>query len=168
VGCDVVENRPCAESGALVILPQRQYRAVVEGHRLQTRYYRFMYVAGAFLGLLALGSPLPDQPPDDVGEARAFLDVVRRHGASMEGRTVVVIELDACGQNDRRVVDALRGLLVDGRDASLRDRVTAVDASSTPGPGDYHLLDGHMRAAGHGKLARLVAAEMARRAPRTP
>jgi hypothetical protein len=165
---DFTENRPYAESGALAILPEWQYRAVVEEHRLETRYYPFKHVASALLSLRTPGSPPPAPPPDDVGEARAFLDVLLRHRATVEGKTVVVIELNAHNQNDGRFVDALRGLLADDRYASLRDWVTAIDVSGTLGPGDYYLLDGHMRAAGHEKVARLVATEIARRAGRTP
>jgi hypothetical protein len=168
---DFVENEPYIDAGALDILPEWQYRAVVEQHRRGTRYYPFKYAATGLLGIarLALGWRTPaSQPPDNDVQARYFLDVLLRHRATIEGRTVVVIEINSHEHNDGRFVEALRGLLAQPRYASLARWVTAVDVSSALGPGDYYLLDDHMRATGHEKVARLVAAELTRRTAQAP
>ena len=109
---DFVENRPYIERGALDILPEWQYRAVVREHRLGTRYYPFKYTS-SLLSIGGLAAPwrrLPSPQSDNVDEAPYFLDVLLRHRASVEGRTVVVIEINAYNRNDGRFVGALRRL----------------------------------------------------------
>ena len=167
---DFVENRPYIERGTLDVLPEWQYRAVVREHRLVTRYYPLKY-ASSLLSIGGLTAPwrrLPSPQSDNVDEAPYFLDVLLRHRASVEGRTVVVIEINAYNQNDGRFVDALRGLLAEPRYAALAPWVTAIDVSRALGPADYYVLDGHMKAAGHEKVARLVAAELRRRKALNP
>ena len=160
---DLIENRPYIERGALDILPEWQYRAVVREHRLGTRYYPLKY-ASTLLGGLTAPWRRPSSPQsDDVDEAPYFLEVLLRHRASVEGRTVVVIEINAHNQNDGRFVGALQRLLAEPRYAALARWVTTLDLSRALAPGDYYVLDGHMRAAGHEKVARLVAAELERR-----
>jgi hypothetical protein len=168
---DFVENQPYIEAGALDILPEWQYRAVVEQHRRGTQYYPFKYAATGLLDIarLALGWHTPaSQHPDNVVEARYFLDVLLRHRATIEGRTVVVIEINSHDHNDGRFVEALHGLLAEPRYASLAPWVTAIDVSRTLGAGDYYLLDDHMRPTGHEKVAGLVAGELARRTAQGP
>jgi hypothetical protein len=59
-------------------------------------------------------------------------------------------------------------LLAQPRHAALARWVTAIDVSRALGPADYYVLDGHMRASGHEKVARLVAAELERRKALNP
>ncbi len=162
---DFVENKSYVDRGALDILPEWQYQAVVREHRLETRYYPLKYARSLLSadGLAAAWSRLPSAQSDNVDEARYFLDVLLRHRASVEGRAVVVLEINAYNRNDGRFVDALRGLLAEPRYAALARWVTAIDVSHALGPDDYYVLDGHMKAAGHEKVARLVAAELERR-----
>jgi hypothetical protein len=169
---DVAENKTYIEDGALDILPEWQYRAVVEEHRLGTRYYPLKYAVSSVLSIAGLTKPsrgpASQQQSDNIGEARYFLDVLLRHRATVEGRTVVVLEINSYNQNDGRFVDALRGLLAERRYALLAPWVTAIDVSRALGPGDYYLLDGHMKVIGHEKVARLVAAELRRRSAAAP
>ena len=116
-----------------------------------------------------MGPRRPVSPPRDNGtEARYFLDVLLRHRATIEARRVVVIEINFHDHNDGRFVEALRGLLAQPRYASLAPWITAIDVSPTLQPGDYYLLDTHMRATGHEKVAELVAAEVTRRTAAAP
>ncbi len=167
---DIVENRPYVERGTLGILPEWQYRAVVREHGLQTRYYPFKYASSLLsIGrLTALWHRPPSPPSDTADEAPHFLDVLLRHRASIEGRTVVVLAIGGNNDNDRRFIHALRGLLAEPRYAPLTPWVTAIDVSRTLEPDDYYLLDGHMRAAGHEKVARMVADELERRTALSP
>jgi hypothetical protein len=167
---DFVENRPYVDRGALDILPEWQYQAVVREHRLGTRYYPLKH-ASSLLSIRSLAPPWRPPPSpraarDD--EAPYFLDVLLRHRASVEGRTVVVLEINGHNQNDGRFIGALRALLAAPHYAALARWVTAIDLSGALGPDDYYLLDGHMNAAGHEKVARLVAAELERRKTLSP
>ena len=78
-------------------------------------------------------------------------------------KTVVVLEIGAYDQNDRRFIDALRRALAEPRHAALARWLTAIDVSHALEPGDYYVLDGHMKPSGHDKVARLLAAELDRR-----
>ncbi len=167
---DVVENRPYVERGALEILPEWQYRAVVKEHRLETRYYPLKYTS-SLLNIDGLAVPWrkpPSPRADRMEEAPYFLDVLLRHRASVEGRTVVVVEINAHNQNDGTFIGAVRARLAEPRYAALARWVTAIDLSRALGPDDYYLLDGHLNAAGHEKVARLVAEELERRATLGP
>jgi hypothetical protein len=159
---DFVENKPYVEHGMLDILPEWQYQAVVREHGLATRYYPFKY-AISLLTAPWHGRPAPPES-DNVDEAPYFLAVLLRHRASVEGKTVVVLEIGAYGQNDGRFVGALQRLLAEPRYAVLARWVTAIDLSGALAPEDYYALDGHMRPSGHEKVARLVAVELERRA----
>ena len=110
----------------------------------------------------------PSPRADRMEEAPHFLDVLLRHRASVEGRTVVVVEINAHNQNDGPFIGAVRARLAEPRYAALARWVTAIDLSRALGPDDYYLLDGHLNAAGHEKVARLVAAELERRATLGP
>jgi len=162
---DFPENKHYVDDGALNILPESQYRAVVEEHRRWTRYYPFKHVTGLFrMARLAMPErPLTSSPPDVVLEARYFLDVLLRHRAALEGKTVVVLDINAYEEMDGRFIGAVRELLAEPRYALLAPGISAIDVSAALGPGDYYLLDNHMRAAGHEKVAQLVAAELKRR-----
>ena len=168
---DFPENKQYVDNGALAILPEWQYRAVVEEHRRWTRYYPFKHVAALFrMARLAMPERPPASPPRDtvVLEARYFLDVLLRHRAALGGKTVVVLEINAYERMDGRFVAAVRDLLAQARYAPLAPRISAIDVSGALGPADYYLLDNHMRAAGHEKVAQLVAAELKRRMAGAP
>jgi hypothetical protein len=169
---DFLENKPYIDDGALEILPEWQYRAVVEAHRRWTRYYPFKHVIGGILSVAhpviperLLGSP---PPGDVVREARYFLEVLLRHRATLEGKTVVVLEISSYGRMDGRFVAAVRHLLSEPRYSPLAEWVRTLDVASALGPGDYYLLDDHMRASGHEKVAQLLAAELKRGKAGTP
>jgi hypothetical protein len=163
---DFAENKHYVENGALDILPEWQYRAVVEEHRRWTRYYPFKHLTTSLSSIGRPTTSLRASAPwaaDALGEAGYFLDVLLRHRAAVEGRIVVVIEIDAYHENDSRFVASVRELLAERRYASLAPWISAIDVSAALTRGDYYLLDDHMRAIGHAKVARLVAAEVKRR-----
>jgi len=158
---DFVENKPYVDHGALNILPEWQYRAVVREHGLATRYYPLKHAISL---LTAPWHGLPPSPESDQrDEASYFLEVLLRHRARLEGKTIVVTEIGAYDQNDRRFIDALRRSLAEPRHAALARWLTAIDVSHALEPGDYYVLDGHMKPSGHDKVARLLAAELDRR-----
>jgi hypothetical protein len=158
---DFVENKPYVDHGTLDILPEWQYRAVVREHGLATRYYPFKHAVSL---LTAPWHGPPPSPESDQGEeASYFLEVLLRHRARLEGKTVVVLEIGAYDQNDRRFIVALRRSLAEPRHAVLARWLTAIDLSHALEPRDYYVLDGHMKPSGHEKVARLLAAELDRR-----
>lgn len=163
---DFDENTTLANAGRLDILPEARYRALVEEHGRDTRYYPFKFVRNLFsIARLAMPWRKPPPVPSDTNamEARAFLEVLLRHLPLLAGKAVVVLELNEHNRNDAKFVTGLGLLLSEPRFAALRPLVTTVDVSTVLTDADYYLLDDHMRSSGHAKVAKIVEAELKRR-----
>jgi hypothetical protein len=163
---DFDENQYLVDRGRLDILPRERYQALVREHARDTRYYPFKYVRN-LMSIARLAMPWrkpPPVPPDtNLVEARAFLEVLLRHLGLVEGKVVVVLELNEHNHNDGSFVQAVDLLLNEARFAPLRPLVSTVDVSPLLGVSDYYVLDDHMRPSGHAKVARTVADELKRR-----
>jgi|GEM_PF-4352247 len=164
---DFRENRVYVDNGALPILSEREYRAIVDSHVRTTRYYPFEHVrnivrrTGELIFQQRSGEAAVQT---DSAEARYFLETLRRHHHLLQGRRVVVLELNGDSYDDGRFIEALRQRLAEPQYADLARWVTTIDVSVVLGqPADYLPLDGHMRPQGHMKVARLVAQELRRR-----
>lgn len=163
---DYEENQYLASRGRLDILPETKYQALVREHRAETRYYPFKYVRNLFsLARLAMPWRKPPAPPENTNilEARAFLEVLLRHLPLVDGRAVVVLELNEYNRNDAGFVNALGLLINEARFAPLKPIVSTIDVSPLLTAQDYYLLDDHMRPAGHAKVAKAVEEELRRR-----
>lgn len=165
---DARENAAYVNDGALRIVPEAKYDALVDAHRRATRYYPFKHArtllekSGRVLGRLApTHSALAEDT--DAAEARNFLEVLLDHRRLVLGKKVVVLELNGYRRDDGRFIAALRQLLEQPRYAELAPWVTTVDPSERLESNDYFVLDGHMRPQGHAKVARLLAEELGRR-----
>lgn len=164
---DAYENSVYVDDGALRIVPKEKYDALVDAHLRATRYYPFKHARTLLeKGGKVLGRRTPARPgsaPDtDMAEARNFLEVLLRHRELIEGKKIVVLELNGYKRDDGKFIAALGRLLEERRYTELAQRVTAVDPSLRLEPGDYFVLDGHMRPRGHAKVARLLAEELSR------
>ncbi|MCC7048144.1 MAG: hypothetical protein IT562_15635 [Alphaproteobacteria bacterium] len=163
---DFEENQYLVDRGHLDILPEARYRALVDGHARETRYYPFKHLRN-LLSIARLALPwrkAPPPPPDtDATEARYFLDVLSRHQTLLTGKVVVVLELNEHNRNDSRFTAAVARLLDEPRYAALKPVVSTVDVAKALAASDYYLLDDHMRPVGHAKVAKLVEAELKRR-----
>ena len=163
---DFDENTALANAGRLEILPEAKYRALVEEHGRDTRYYPFKLARNLFsIARLAMPWRKPPPLPADTNamEARAFLEVLLRHLPLLEGKAVIVLELNEHNRNDAKFVTGLGLLLSEPRFAALKPLVSTVDVSTVLSDADYYLLDDHMRPSGHAKVATLVEAELKRR-----
>lgn len=163
---DFDENTTLVNAGRLDILPEAKYRTLVDEHGRDTRYYPFKFVRNLF-SIARLAMPWRKSPPvpsdTNAMEARAFLEVLLRHLPLLEGKAVVVLELNEHNRNDAKFVTGLGLLLSEPRFAALKPLVTTVDASTVLTDADYYLLDDHMRPSGHAKVAKLIEAELKRR-----
>ena len=163
---DFDENTALANAGRLDILPEAKYRALVEAHGRDARYYPFKFVRNLVsIARLAMPWRKPPPAPADTNamEARAFLEVLLRHLPLLEGKAVVVLEINEHNRNDPKFVTAVNLLLSEPRFAALKPLVSTVDVSATLTDADYYLLDDHMRPSGHAKVASVIEAELKRR-----
>lgn len=163
---DFDENTYLVNAGRLDILPEAKYRALVDEHGRDTRYYPFKLVRNLFsIARLAMPWRKPPPAPADTNamEARAFLSVLLRHLPLLAGKVVVVLELNEHNRNDVKFTTAVDLLLSEPRFAALKPLVSTVDVSAALTTADYYLLDDHMRPSGHAKVAKLVEDELKRR-----
>ncbi len=161
---DFNENKYLVDHGALQIQAEPRYRAWVDGHVRNTRYYPFKHVRNLFSSALALPwSKAPPRPDTNAAEAGYFLEVLLRYNKLIEGKTVVVIELNENNQNDDRFTQSLTALLDQPRYAGLKRWVAPVDVSKALTAADYYVLDDHMTPTGHAKVAQVVERELERR-----
>ena len=166
---DFDENEYLIDHGRLDIMTEAGYRALVAEHARDTGYYPFKHARNLLSIALpampwSIPPPLPPPPHDtNAVEARYFLDVLLRHPSLIEGKVVVVLELNPYNRNDGRFTGAVAKLLDDPRYAVLRPIVSVVDVSRLLSDSDYYVLDGHMRPAGHAKVAMALEDELRRR-----
>lgn len=85
-------------------------------------------------------------------------------GGRAFGVTARTLELNGYHGDDGRFIQALRQRLAEPRYAELSESVVPLDPSQVLEAADYLVLDGHMSAQGHTKVARLLAEELSRRA----
>jgi hypothetical protein len=163
---DFLENMFLVDKGALEIMPEPKFRSFTEDEAKQRRYYPFKYTVELIEMERASWATL--QPASAVStdgeEARYFLEVLLRHRKLIEGKTVLVIELNSYNRNDGAFLAALADLLNKPAYATLKDSVVPLDLSKALTSADYYVLDDHMTRIGHAKVARLIAAELTRRA----
>jgi len=168
---DYEENDQLARRGALGITAEGRYRALVAEHARETRYYPFKYLRNLF-SIARFAMPWRRTPPPpadtDAEEARAFLDVLLRHRASVEGKAIVVIELNEFNRGEGKFAKALAERLRDPRYADLARWVSVVDVHPLLTAADFYVLDEHMRPSGHAKVAKAIEAELRRRGALAP
>ena len=163
---DFEENIYLVDRGRLDVMSEAKYQALIAEHARDTRYYPFKYVRN----LISIAQPLlpwrkPAAPPPDSNaeEARYFLEVLLKHQALVQGKVVVLLELNDYNRNDDRFTGAVARLLDEPRFAPLKPIVTVVDVSKVLTTADYYVLDDHMRPSGHSRVAKAVEHELTRR-----
>ena len=163
---DIMENKYLVDHGRLDIMPERKYGALVVEHARATRYYPFKHVRDlasiAMRVMPRLTAPVAPSDPN-AEEARYFAEVLLRHADLVEGRPVVLVELNDRNYNDDRFLRAVTALLDQPRYAALKPWISMVDVSKVLTDADYYVLDDHMRPSGHAKVAHLIEAELKRR-----
>lgn len=163
---DFSENRFLVDKGALEITPERQFRAISEDAVKRRRYYPFKHTIELFK--LARESrrarPPASEAITDGERARYFLEVLLRHRKIIEGKMVLVIELNEYNLNDGAFLAAVADLLDKPVYATLKHSVVPLDLSKALTDADYYVLDDHLTRIGQEKVARLIAAELTNRA----
>jgi hypothetical protein len=168
---DFRENKVYVDTGKLPILSEAGYRAIVARHLRTTGYFPFKHIynlaEGVARELVRRARSVARQrkqhgPPQetDMTEARYFLEVLNRHLQLLEGKRVLVLELNGYQgyqRDDGKFISALRRRLRERPYAELARLVAPIDVAPDLKGTDYYRLDGHLRASGDQKVARDLA-----------
>jgi hypothetical protein len=162
---DYGENRALQlHHGRLPIRSRASFEAAVAAYQRGRRYFFGKYTYEILRRIVR-----PAQPSAVVGprrplrEARLFLRVLARSPVlSRRDLRVIVLELSPRERLTPRFAGALRALLArDGWGPPLAD-AQVLDMASVLRPEDFFDLDDHLRESGHERVARAVAAALAR------
>lgn len=151
---DYEENLQSIENNFILpISPRRLYDSIKENIADRNRYYPFKYLAGISKSAILSTLRPNDKVENDTLEARAFLDILVNSNIMYIASRIVVFKIDT-GENNNRFVDALDQLLKEERYSGLNILTVRLDGVLTKE--DYFILDSHINARGHAKLARLL------------
>ena len=164
---DLVENWTFRErGGTLPTLSASEYQDIVDWYREQRGYWPGKYVYRLFAKLSRLEAPEPHvtrvPPLSSLQEAEVFLNVLARGGrTSLEGVRVIVFEAS-------EEIRPPRSFLANVAVVSRREdqpvfiqRLRALDVAPLLEESDFYHLDDHLRASGHERIGRALAAIVA-------
>src|SRR5262245_14194107 len=155
---DYFDNWTYLADGALPRIDHATYDAIVRNHLRDVHYYPLKHIRR--FAETVLRTPLRPAPTllERPGfAAMAFLAILDTNRDLLRGRHVIVLEANAWNDNSSAFADALRHAAAR---APLLDELASlhvVDASTVLSDDDYFLVDDHMRASAHAKIARLLA-----------
>ena len=135
----------------LPISPKKTYDSLKQNIAERVRYYPFKYLKGiAKSALYTLRSPDEDASVNDKFEAQAFLDILAHSNIDKIASRILVFKIDHNVNNDG-FVNALDVLAKDEKYAGLN--LSTIRLKGTFDKSDYFILDAHLNAQGHVKLA---------------
>jgi hypothetical protein len=161
---DMVENLAFREHGGMPpILTEAQYQATVEWYQARRGYRPGKYLFGLLQKATGLETPDPNAPRmpvlSSVEEAELFLRVLGRGSRKpLDAVRVVVFE---ASEQIRPPRSFLANVGVLSRRADQPEhirRLRLLDVAALLEESDFYHLDDHLRASGHDKIARALAA----------
>lgn len=159
---DFGENQSFLSNGFnLPVMDQTNYERWASLHR-STRGYFFGKYLEKFFPILAKYSVASEVESDtSQEEADAFMAVLSHYGELLQGKELVVFEMNGFYKKDSKFIEALRRLLSSERYTSYADSIELVDLSPSLNVDHYYRYDDHLRPVGHKVVAkRLLEALM--------
>jgi hypothetical protein len=162
---DVEENSAYIKNNySLHISPESDYkRARTEYHWSREYFpgkysititYDFLYRT---LRRLIKGKKTPYYlSEDEITSARYFLDVLNQHPIS-KTQKILVTDINAYDEGGAGFLHAVDSIMQLPAYSALKGQITTIDVSSILKPEDYYILDAHMNARGHEKVAAKLA-----------
>lgn len=164
-GNDVEENSAfMANNCHLKISPEEDYNRARKEYHWAREYFPGKYsltITYDFiktkLRTLIKGSLKPyNLSLDAIASAGYFLDVLNQTPVS-KNQKVLVTDINAFDDMNSRFLHAVDSLLRQSKYTTLKERITTVDLSQMLTPDDYFILDAHINASGHEKVAAKLA-----------
>jgi hypothetical protein len=156
---DYSGNWTFTRNGSLPRRDRATYQKTVSNHESSARYYPFKHVWN--LGRSVLRSASADRPAPALQQkpgfaAMTFLAVLESHRDLLRGRHLIVFEANSYNQNSSLFATSLRKAAARTPLLNALSSMHVVDTSTFLTDDDYFLLDDHMRASGHDKIARVL------------
>jgi hypothetical protein len=171
---DFPENETFLEDGdRLDTVSKETWERRVREHERERRYLPGKYLYRSLdVGLRRLvhrapvkgRGPATDERTQRRLEVEAFCHALEKASVDLSRVPIVVLELNPYNLNATWFVPMLAEELASGRHASLAGRVFPVDVASRFAPGDFFVLDDHLTAKGHRKVAEVLLPACASRA----
>jgi hypothetical protein len=153
---DKDENRVFPRKGPM---SREKYEQEVKDHQDSTEYFFGAHII-RFIKAVLTKDAAPQaitQATTPAGqEAVMFLQTIEPSVLRMPELQIVLIEIDASSQNDTEFIGDVRALLKRYNLPLPLENMSILDASSLLTEDDYFILDDHINAAGHKKVARVV------------
>jgi len=93
----------------------------------------------------------------DKDEAEIFINAVEKSGVSLDGVRLITFALnDGLFRHDTRFIAMLKSKLSKPAYPEYIRRMTVCDVSSVISPGDFYILDSHLKPSGHRKIASVL------------
>ena len=133
------------------------YESRVREHLERSRYFPFKHV-WRLAQLVVAPAPAPDVVPQPRPgfAAMTFLAIVDQARDLLRGRHLIVLETNGYNANNARFATALRRSAAHADLLAELASMHVIDTSSFLTDDDYYLVDDHMRANGHDKIARAI------------
>ncbi len=155
---DYKENVTYVDNGyRLPIRSKQQYDSLKRAIADRTTYYPFKYVAGISRSILKTAiRPAARDTTNSAREAKIFLDLVGRSLPERDSLTIIVFRADLLGPlKDDGFIAALDSLVQ--LDPHTWPNIVTFRADEVLSEGDFFILDDHINAHGHQKLARKIS-----------
>jgi lysophospholipase L1-like esterase len=158
-GNDYAANWALASHGGVLSGDLAAYDAAVRQHAQAVPYYPLKHVwhLGGLIKEFLADPPAARLAVRADFAAMTFLAILDGQRDLLRGRHLIVFDVNGYNQNNSLFTDTLRAAA--GHSPLLKDLTSldVIDASTILSDDDYFLIDDHMTASGHDKMARVVA-----------
>lgn len=162
---DADENQAHNKFGYLPISSEQSYEQQVETYQWQRRYFPgklsitilYNYIRSSIRTAIK-GNETPYYlSMDPKGSAAEFLHVLNAYAPYIENKKVILIDLNDYHELNSNFISSVDSLLQTPDFNKIKNSIITVDVKNTLSREDFYILDAHIKASGHRKIAALIS-----------
>lgn len=162
---DADENQAYNKFHYLPISSEQLYQQHVETYRWQRRYFPGKYsitILFNYLRTVLRKAIKGDSKPyyislDPMASAEQFLKVVNAYAPYFQNKKIILIDLNDFQELSSEFISSVNVLLNTPDFSKIKSSIIPVDVKNTLLPEDFYILDAHLKASGHRKIADLIS-----------
>lgn len=162
---DADENQAFNKHGYLPISSEQSYQQQVETYHWQRRYFPGKYSITilynyfkANLRRVVKGDGTPYYLSlDPKASAELFLKVVNSYAPYLQNRKIILIDLNDFDELDSQFLSSVNAFLNTAPYSNIKTSFVTLDVKNTLSREDSYILDAHIKASGHRKIADLIS-----------